>query len=137
MPLPAPRTLALTLAALATACACPGGRTISLDDGTTICAEVADTEAARRDGLRGRDPLAPDEGLLLAFSVEDELCIVNDGVAFPIDAAWANADGVVIAIERDVPAGDPTVRCHGPARYVLETAAGALDDLEVGWRLRW
>ncbi|MCA9609483.1 MAG: DUF192 domain-containing protein [Myxococcales bacterium] len=100
-----------------------------------FCARVAETEAERMTGLRGAAPLGPDEALLLPFPVEDELCIVNDGVSFPIDVAWADATGAVIAIERAFPANDGTPRCHGPARDVLETAAGALDGVEIGARL--
>ena len=88
-----------------------------------------------RGDLRVVRPLAPGEGLLLPFPVEDEICIVNDGVSFALDVAYADAAGQVIAIERRLPANDGTPRCHGPARDVLETAAGALDGVEIGARL--
>ena len=118
------------------ACGCPDGRTVEIGEETAICAEVADTEAERSAGLRGRDPLGPGEGLLLEFSVEDEICIVNDGVGFSIDAAFADAEGTVVAVERAIPAGDPTPRCHAPTRRVVETAAGELDAIRTGDALR-
>ena len=115
------------------ACACPTSTRLSVEDesGETLpfCVEVADTEAARRRGLRGRDALAPDEGLLLTFSLEDEICIVNEGVAFDIDLLYARDDGTVVAVERNVRSGDPSPRCHAGVAQVLETAAGALDPL--------
>lgn len=116
-------------------CACPGGRAVEIG-ALAFCAEVASTEAERAQGLRGRDPLGPGEALLLEFSVEDEICIVNDGVSFAIDAAYADADGVVVALERAIAAGDPTPRCHARTQRVLETAAGELEAAEVGDRLR-
>ena len=88
------------LAALLTGCACPGGVELRVessggDPKASFCAAIARSEAARMQGLRGHAPLAPGEGLLLAFSIEDELCIVNDGVTFPIDVLYADAAGPV------------------------------------------
>lgn len=119
----------ISLALLASACGCP---TAEVELGATFCVEVARTEAERARGLRGSPPLAPDEGLLLAFPVEDEICIVNDGVGFSLDVAYADASGEVVAIEREVPAEDGTPRCHAPTRDVLEVPAGALRDVTVG-----
>ena len=123
---------AAALALLVGACGCPGEVVIG---GATFCVEVAETEAERTRGLRGREPLAPGEGLLLVFPVEDEICVVNDGVGFGIDVAYANAAGEVVALEREVGAGDGTPRCHGPTQDVLEVPAGALAGVAVGARL--
>ncbi len=131
------RRALLLLAAAATGCACPGGEEVRVSGATelTFCARVADTEAERREGLRGQPPLAAGEALLLPFAVEDEICIVNDGVSFPIDVLYAASDGRVVAIERGVPAGDATPRCVGGVRSVLEVAAGALDGAAPSDRL--
>jgi hypothetical protein len=137
----ATRALGPPLLALAAAvgCACPGGAAVTVetaDAPVQLCAEVARTEAERMRGLRGRAPLAPGEALLLEFPVEDEICIVNDGVSFPIDVLYAASDDTVVAVERDVPAGDSTPRCHRGVQRVLETAAGALRSVGPGDRLR-
>lgn len=87
------------------------------------------------EGLRGREPLGPNEGLLLTFPIEDEICIVNDGVAFDLDVAYASAAGEIVAVERAVPAGDASLRCHGTTRDVLEVASGRLDGVSIGDRL--
>jgi uncharacterized membrane protein (UPF0127 family) len=121
----------VALVALA-GCGCP---TVAEVGDEAFCVEIARTEAERRTGLRGRPDLAAGEGLLLRFPIEDELCIVNDGVAFPIDVLYADASGGIVAIERAVAAGDPTLRCHGPASDVLEVSAGALDAIGVTDRL--
>jgi uncharacterized membrane protein (UPF0127 family) len=88
-------------------------------------AEVARTEAERRRGLRGHVPLAPGEALLIELSLElDDICVVNNGVSFEIDAVFARADGTVVAVERAIPAGDASARCHDQTRWIVETAAG-------------
>ncbi|HJL14207.1 MAG TPA: DUF192 domain-containing protein [Sandaracinaceae bacterium LLY-WYZ-13_1] len=124
---------------VALGCACAGGRVVTVetaDAALELCAEVATTEAERRQGLRGRAPLAPDEALLLDFPTPDEICIVNDGVDFAIDALYAAPDGTVVAVERAIAAGDPTPRCHPGTEDVLETAAGVLAGVAPGDRLR-
>lgn len=97
-----------------------------------ICAEVADTEAARAQGLAGRAPLEADEGLLLDFPVADEICIVNAGVGFAIDAIYVAPSDEVVAIERDIPADDPTPRCVEDTKRVLEVSAGVSAAIELG-----
>ena len=97
---------------------------------TEVQVEVASSEAARRDGLRGYDSLAADGGLLLSFPGASEVCIVNDGVAFAIDAVFAEG-GVVTATELAIDAGDGTPRCHR-ADAVLEVNVGAAAQVQVG-----
>jgi uncharacterized membrane protein (UPF0127 family) len=99
-------------------------------------AELARTEDERRRGLRGHAPLAPGEALLIELPFElDGICVVNDGVTFDIDAVFVRTDGVVTAIERLIPAGDPTARCHDRTRWIVETAAAQARDVEPGDRL--
>lgn len=71
------------------------------------------------------------EGLLLRFPVEGEVCLVNDGVATPVDAVFFDQRGVVTALMR-LPAHDGTARCAGPARDVLELPGGASERVVVG-----
>lgn len=135
------RFLGIIAVVLAAGCACADGESVVIEGAAgeqilDICAEVAATEAERRAGLRGRPPLDPGTGLLLDFPVTGEVCIVNVGVGFAIDAAYAGDDGVITAIERRVPADDATPRCHLGTRQVLEVSAGAFDGVEVGDRLR-
>lgn len=101
----------------------------------TLCAEEARTEADLRRGLAGRAPLASDEALVLVFPVEDEVCITNAGVDFAIDAAFVDALGDVVAIEREIAARDETTRCHRPTARVVETAASTLASVRVGDRV--
>ncbi len=124
---------AALLAACGLLAACPDANTVRVTveragSGETILsvdAEVARTADERRTGLRGHAALADGEGLLIEMPQPLDICIVNDGVDFPIDAIYAGAAGTVIAIERTIPAGDPTARCQPAVRWVLELSAGA------------
>lgn len=82
--------------------------------------EVASTAAERMQGLRGMESLAANEGLWIQFPTEDELCIVNSGVPFAIDAVFVRSERVV-AVETFA-AEEPTPRCF-IASEVLELNA--------------
>jgi len=97
-----------------------------------VQAEQAITEEERVQGLSGYASLADDRGMLLVFPVEGEVCIQNGTVAFAIDAVFLDGSGRVVAVEEGVAAGDGTVRCHAPAAYVLEVAAGVAADVQLG-----
>ncbi len=101
------------------------------------CAEVADTAAARSAGLIGRDPLPAESALWLQFPMVTEGCIVNRGVTFAIDVAYAAPDGRVTAVEHAFPAGDPVARCHDGVQHVVEWSAANAPDLRVGDTLVW
>lgn len=97
--------------------------------------ELAVTAEERRQGLRGHVPLGPGEALVLIFPRELEVCVVNSGVQFAIDAVFAAEDGDVLAIEHDIPADDGSARCHEGVRRVVEIAAGQAGLVRPGDRL--
>jgi uncharacterized membrane protein (UPF0127 family) len=89
-------------------------------DGEVLASvEVADTAAARRHGLLGRDGI--DGALLLvpAFAVH------TLGMTFPIDVAYLDAGSRVLAVRRMRPfrIGRPRLR----AKAVLEAEAGSFE----------
>lgn len=90
--------------------------------------DVARDEDERREGLRGR-VLAADEGLWIDFPAESEVCLVNDGVAFDVDALFVR-DGRVAAL-RTLAAGDATPVC-GEASDVLEVRGGEAREVSIG-----
>ncbi|MFW6086283.1 MAG: DUF192 domain-containing protein [Myxococcota bacterium] len=100
-----------------------------------VFVDEARTAEERMQGLAGRDGLDPGEGLLLIFPAEGEVCIVNEAVPFAIDALFIDGAGTVGAVERHIPAGDSTARCHGATLEVLEVAAGVADPVRVGDQL--
>lgn len=118
--------------------------TVLAPDGSArleVCAEVARTEAERKQGLLGRDSLPPDEGLVIWFPLEGEACITGAGMAFAIDTVFAAESGGVVAVERFAE-GDAKVVCHDGVRAVLEVGSGVAagvatgDSLELDPRLR-
>ncbi|MCB9617599.1 MAG: DUF192 domain-containing protein [Sandaracinus sp.] len=90
--------------------------------------EVARDEDARREGLRGRD-LGDDEGLWMIFPAESEVCLVNDGVDFDVDAVFVvgGRAGSVATLR----ANEPSPVCH-PASEVLEVRGGVATDVRAG-----
>lgn len=113
---------------LAAAVLAPGGEL----ERFSVQVDLAETAEERERGLADRASLGPHEGLLIRFPVEGEVCIDNGGVDFAIDVVYARGDGGVVAIERQVAAGDRTSRCHAPVREVLEVAAGNAASARVG-----
>ncbi|MCA9596431.1 MAG: DUF192 domain-containing protein [Myxococcales bacterium] len=135
------KALPIAFALLAFACSsdpeCDGTEvTITRGKSTLlrVCAEVRDTEAGRARGLSGHAPLAKDEGMLLDFPVEGEVCIVNTDVSFDIDVVYATDAGDVTAIETFA-AGDAAPRCHPATRRVLEVSRGVAATVQTGDQL--
>jgi uncharacterized membrane protein (UPF0127 family) len=101
-----------------------------LRDGEVLASlEVADTRAARRKGLLGRDSF---DGALLLSPARSVHTI---GMRFPIDVAWLDADLTVLRTTcmRRHRVSRPVVHAHA----VLEAAAGTFArwELVVGDRL--
>jgi uncharacterized membrane protein (UPF0127 family) len=88
--------------------------------------EVADTPAARRRGLLGRDGI---EGALLLTPAR---MVHTLGMRFPIDVAHLDADMVVLSVVTMAPWR--IGKCHRRAHHVIEAEAGALRHwgVEVG-----
>jgi len=97
--------------------------------------EIADDEAERLAGLRGRDGLDAGEGLLIVLPAQGEVCITNRGVAFAIDAVFASEDGTVTALAAGIAADDDSLHCADGVRYVLEVAAGVAEGVRPGNRV--
>ena len=84
-----------------------------LIDGARVVVEVACTEASRRQGLMHRQALAPDTGMLFVFRQSLRFCFWMKDTLIPLNAAFIDADGVVIGPAEMMP-GDLTR--HWPAR---------------------
>lgn len=93
-------------------------------------AELAKTESARARGLGGRESIGDKEAMLFVFDSDDILKFWMKGMKIPIDMIWLSSDKKIIHIEKNVQPDDPPHERYGPnspARYVLETKAGASD----------
>ena len=80
--------------------------------------EVPETSRERARGLRGRDALAPDEGLLLPRCRS----VHTFGMRFPIDAVLLDRDDRVVTVVTIEPGRILLPRRR--VRHVLEVAAG-------------
>jgi uncharacterized protein len=92
-----------------------------------VRADVAVSDAERRQGLSGRASLAEDRGMLFVYSDHVERRYWMKGMRFPIDIVWIDR-GRVTGVEPNVPVpvGDefPTYPSRAPADRVLEVRAG-------------
>ena len=93
--------------------------------------ELADTRAARRRGLLGRESLDPASAIILlpCFSVHTAF------MKFPIDVVFIDREGTIVRVVRDLPPWRMAAawRAHG----VVEFAAGSpfTRDIQTGDRL--
>ncbi len=90
---------------------------------------VASTEYERQEGLRLHGPLSPNEGLLLAFPKEGQVCITNTGVPFPIDVLYLSASRELVATEPNIPPNAPGPYCHPHTQLALELNGDTLPPL--------
>ena len=98
-------------------------------DRVVASVEVAESHRARRRGLLGRD------GVDGALVLEPARSVHTVGMRFPIDVAYVDRDGTVLAVVTMAPGrlGRPRFR----ARCVVEAEAGQLDrwGIEPGVRV--
>ncbi len=119
--------------------------------GETFQLELALDSATRYRGLSGRDSIPRNGGMLFAMARSEPFAMVMRDCAVPIDVAFLDSEGRVIAIHemQPEPARRPDespieyerrLRAYpsgGPARFAIETAGGRLRQvgLAVGQRL--
>lgn len=131
-------SLVALFAAVFAACGCPGVRvrvvSPSGESRLAVCAVEASTAASRERGLRGSAALGPAEGLWMTWPQPVSPCLVNDGVAFDVDAVLVDAARTVVAVQ-PLAANDPTPRCHDRVQYVLELAGGTASGILPGDRV--
>ncbi|MCB9788778.1 MAG: DUF192 domain-containing protein [Deltaproteobacteria bacterium] len=128
--------------AAAALAACDGGANrlrITSADGTLERLSVRYAEARtaeeRRDGLRTRPPLQPDEGLVLVFPLEGEVCIHNVGVAYGIDVVFIASDDRVVGQPVPLAAEEAEAACRAPVDRVVEVRAGVAATVRAGDRV--
>jgi len=106
---------------------------LSAPDGRVVCERclVAARPLRRMRGLLGRRALPPGEGILLRPAASVHTFFMR----FPIDVVFLDGDGVVLRIERELPAWR-VAACRG-AKAAVELAAGeaARRGLRSGERL--
>lgn len=93
---------------------------------TTLVVELATTEEERHQGLSGRASLGEGQGMFFVFDTPGNWGFWMKDMRFAIDIIWADQNGTIVAIDRDVePASFPKTFSPGTlASYVLEVPAG-------------
>lgn len=94
--------------------------------GVSLRIEYATTEAERERGLGGRASIPNDYGMLFVFPKDALYGFWMKDTLIPLDIFWLDSQGHVLSISQNVATSTyPNVFYpSGPARYVLETAAG-------------
>jgi uncharacterized membrane protein (UPF0127 family) len=111
--------------------------TISVTIGSVMVqASVADSLAKRIKGLSGT-PFLPEEVVkLFAFGIPGSHSIWMKDMNYALDIIWADKEGVIVHIERDIsPETFPSsFGSPAPAWYVIEAAAGFVssNNIKIG-----
>ena len=122
--------LAAALFAAAPVLAQPGPlRKVDLSiDMRVIHAEVADSVAARMQGLMYRTSLAPNSGMLFVYERPAMECMWMKNTLVPLSVAFFDQAGRIINIEQMQPQTEDSHCTERPASYALE--------MEQGWFAR-
>jgi uncharacterized membrane protein (UPF0127 family) len=100
--------------------------------------ERSASEAARRQGLSGRESLCSECAMLFEFESAGRHGFWMRGMKFPLDIVWLDREGRTVHIERRLEPDDSrTYVPPTPAWWVVELNADAARDVALGdrWRL--
>lgn len=92
-----------------------------------IDAEVARSDAARQQGLSGREKLSDKEGMFFVFEREARHSFWMKGMKFSLDIIWIARDGTIVDIKEQLRPCDVLCESLAPSQkalYVLEVSAG-------------
>ena len=89
-----------------------------------IHAEVADTVAARMQGLMYRNSLAPNSGMLFVYEQPAMECMWMKNTLVPLSVAFMDDKGMIINIARMEPQTEVSHCTQRPASYALEMDQG-------------
>lgn len=126
---------ALALAGCGPATTSPPTRTVSLGGATWTVYE------GTPDGMRGLPGFGDVDGMLfdMGRAVDPTaVAFTMEGVGFPIDIAWFDADAGLVSVASMTPCDAvpcPLYRPDGPYRWAVEAPVGAFTDLGPDDRL--
>jgi uncharacterized membrane protein (UPF0127 family) len=114
-------------------CACSGYKKIivTLPDGFTVKAEIADTSQKAEKGLMFRNALAENSGMLFVFDEDAPRVFWMKNTFVDLDIIFINSDNTVYHAAQNVPRSfsytpdHQVAYVHGYGKYVLELAAGS------------
>lgn len=104
-------------------------------NGQRFHVEIADTEAARAQGLMQRTQLDADAGMLFIFPDEQVRAFWMKNTLIPLDILYFDARHRLVSAQLEaqpcVSARCPGYASRGPARYVLEIKGGRAKSLDL------
>ena len=97
-------------------------------EGQKFAVELAIDEPARQRGLMHRESLPEQQGMLFVFPDEQPRAFWMKNTLIPLDIIYADREGHVVHVLRDVPpcksASCPSYPSRAPAKFTLELNAG-------------
>ena len=97
-----------------------------------ITVEVAETEAAMRQGLMFRKSLGKNEGMLFRYPAPRRLCMWMKNTLIPLSVAFIDAQGRIVNLAQMKP---QTLQAHcaaEPVPYALEMRQGWFREKGIG-----
>jgi len=107
-------------------------------NGVPLTVGVAGSAEQWPQGLSGVEVLEPLDGMLFVFPTVAERTFWMQGMLFPLDVAFFDADGFlvnVVAMDTCLDGDCPSYPSDGLAQYALETPQGSLGELPADTRL--
>jgi uncharacterized membrane protein (UPF0127 family) len=116
-------------------CASAGAPWVELA-GKRYAVEVANSDAAREQGLMFRKHMDADHGMLFVHERQTPLAYWMKNTLIPLDILFFDNQRRLVSQQRDVPPctlgdGCPVYPSAAPARYVLELNAGQASKLSL------
>jgi hypothetical protein len=97
--------------------------------------EIADNPIGRFIGLRGRESLPENRGMLFVYTEEDRRSFTMEGTLIPLSIAFMDSEGRIVDIQDMRPHTEGYVSAK-PTQYALEVNRGFFEErgVEVGDR---
>jgi uncharacterized protein len=101
-----------------------------------LTAEIAVTPEEQSKGLSIKEDLQENQGMIFPYKAPKVLAFWMKDMKFPIDIFWLDSDKRVVHIEKNLQPCNPFLPCPSfspdtKAQYVLETAAGLSDRIDI------
>ena len=90
--------------------------------------ELASTPQGRTVGLKYRDSLSPDSGMLFVFPDSTERSFYMKDTKIPLSIAYADPDGTINTIKDMFPFDETSVTSDHPSTFALEMNRGWFDE---------
>lgn len=102
--------------------------------------EIAQTAEQQMQGLKYRDSLAADQGMLFIFARTDYHSFWMQDTYLPLDMIFIDKDGRIVHIEENtIPFDENPIFPERPCQYVLELPAGTAEkqNLKLMDTVKW